>query len=303
MDNVLHKMPAENESQYIWRVGQAKDSGLIDSTWEELTPILNAQCGISEEDFRGSSAWRKRYRVMQQAWDDVFSQQKFTNEHTETIQEHTRELEKAKIKLQTEKLEYNRWLREEARDELICERICNAIRDLAPLEVPQVLYSNDNISNNKDAALVISDQHYGAEFTIKGLFGETLNEYSPEIFEARMWDLLNQVIEICLKEGFDSLNATSELLLTVLAASAQEESKTKSNSMNWSLEKRFDNHNFLTPVLLGYDHDEDGNLTVNPTEANTVKLMFYSFLAGFSLTQVAELLNELGRPSKKGNVN
>lgn len=104
-------------------------------------------------------------------------------------------------------------------------------------------------------------------------------------------------------EGFDSLNATSELLLTVLAASAQEESKTKSNSMNWSLEKRFDNHNFLTPVLLGYDHDEDGNLTVNPTEANTVKLMFYSFLAGFSLTQVAELLNELGRPSKKGNLN
>lgn len=44
-------------------------------------------------------------------------------------------------------------------------------------------------------------------------------------------------------EGFYSLDATSELLLTVLAASAQEESKTKSNSMNWSLEKRFDNPN------------------------------------------------------------
>ena len=52
-------------------------------------------------------------------------------------------------------------------------------------------------------------------------------------------------------EAFDSLDATSELLLTVLAASAQEESKTKSNSMNWSLEHRFDNGNYLTPVLLG----------------------------------------------------
>ena len=60
MDNVLQRLPNENESQYIWRVGQAKDNGLIDSTWEELSPILNAQCGISEEDFRGSSAWRKR---------------------------------------------------------------------------------------------------------------------------------------------------------------------------------------------------------------------------------------------------
>jgi len=103
-------------------------------------------------------------------------------------------------------------------------------------------------------------------------------------------------------EGFYSLDATSELLLTVLAASAQEESKTKSNSMNWSLEKRFDNFNFLTPVLLGYDHDKDGNLIVNPTEANTVKLMYYAFLAGFNLTETAQLLNELGRPSKKGNV-
>lgn len=103
-------------------------------------------------------------------------------------------------------------------------------------------------------------------------------------------------------EGFYSLDATSELLLTVLAASAQEESKTKSNSMNWSLEKRFDNFNFLTPVLLGYDHDEDGNLVVNPSEANTVRLMFYSFLAGFSLGETAQLLNELGRSSKKGNV-
>jgi hypothetical protein len=204
MDEILQKLPNENESQYIWKVGQAKDSGLIESTWEELTPILNAQCGIREEDFRGSSAWRKRYRVMQQAWDDVFSLQKFSNEHTEALQEHTRELEKAKIKLQTEKLEYNRWLREEARDELICERICKAIGELEPLCVPPTIYTTDHAV--MDAALIISDQHYGAEFAIKGLFGETLNEYSPEIFEARMWDLLNQVIKICNKEHISTLH-------------------------------------------------------------------------------------------------
>jgi hypothetical protein len=58
MDQILQKLPNENESQYIWKIGQAKDSGLIDSTWEELTPILNTQCGISEEAFIGSSAWR-----------------------------------------------------------------------------------------------------------------------------------------------------------------------------------------------------------------------------------------------------
>jgi hypothetical protein len=205
MDQILQKLPNENESQYIWKIGQAKDSGLIDSTWEELTPILNTQCGISEEDFRGSSAWRKRYRVMQQAWDDVFSQNKFTDEHTEALQEHTRELEKAKIKLQTEKLEYNRWLREEARDELICERICDAIKKLPKLDIPP-LHSIDDFFVSNDAALIISDAHYGAEFTIKGLFGEVLNEYSPEVFETRMWDLLEQVVSICKKENVSTLH-------------------------------------------------------------------------------------------------
>lgn len=208
MENILQRLPSENESQYIWRVGQAKDSGLIDSTWEELCPILNTQCGISEEDFRGSSAWRKRYRVMQQAWDDVFSKQQFTDEHLDDFDVKKRELAKEKIKLQTEKLEYNRWLREEARDELICERICAAIRDLPPLDIPDILpaHIEGRVYGNRGGCLLIADPHYGVDLKITGLFGEILNEYSPEIFESRMWDLLTQVIDICEKEGFTSLN-------------------------------------------------------------------------------------------------
>lgn len=208
MDNVLQRLPNENESQYIWRVGQAKDSGIIDNTWEELTPILNTQCGISEEDFRGSSAWRKRYRVMQQAWDDVFSKQQFVNEHLDDLDAKKRELAKEKVKVQTEKLEYNRWLREEARDELICERICAAIRDLPPLDIPEILPAHvaGRIHGNREGCLLIADPHYGVDLKIKGLFGEVINEYSPEIFESRMWDLLTQVVDICEKEGFTSLN-------------------------------------------------------------------------------------------------
>lgn len=203
MDQMLQKNLDENESQYIWRVGQAKDAGLLDATWEQLSPILNTQLGIDETEWRGESAWRKKYRVMQQAWDDVFSKQKFTSSHLDELDVKTRELKKEKIKLQTEKLEYNRWLREEARDELICEKICEAIKTLPPLEVPSRIIP---VHSNREGVLLLADAHYGVEFKIVGLFGEVLNEYSPEIFEARMWDLLNQVIEICKKEGFTSLN-------------------------------------------------------------------------------------------------
>lgn len=208
MDNILQKRVDENESEYIWRIGQAKDCGALDRTWEELTPTLNAQCGIDEADYRGESAWRKRYRVMQQAWDDVFSKRQFSESHYSELDIKKRELEKAKIKLQTEKLEYNRWLREEARDELIVERISEAIKTLPPLDVPEVLPAHiaGRVYANREGCLLIADAHYGVDLKITGLFGETINEYSPEIFENRMWNLLEQVIDICEKEGFTTLN-------------------------------------------------------------------------------------------------
>ena len=203
MNDILKKLPEENEDQYIWKVGQAKDANLIDSTWEELTPRLNAELGIEETEWRGSSAFRKAYRWMQRAYDNVFRQNGFIGTQGDELDVKKRELEKAKIKLQTEKLEYNRWLREDARDELICEKICETIKTLPPLEIPKRIIPTHF---HREGVLLLADAHYGAEFKIVGLFGEVLNEYSPEIFEARMWDLLNQVVEICDKEGFTSLN-------------------------------------------------------------------------------------------------
>ena len=208
MSDILKKLPEENEDQYIWKIGQAKDAGLIDSTWEDLTPRLNTELGIEETEWRGSSAFRKAYRWMQRAYDNVFRQNGFVGVQGDELDVKKRELEKEKIKLRTEKLEYNRWLREEARDELICERIVEAIRELPPLDVPKILpaHIEGRVYNDRAGCLIFADTHYGVDLKVTGLFGEVINEYSPEIFERRMWGLLTQVIDICEKEGFTSLN-------------------------------------------------------------------------------------------------
>ena len=208
IQEILKKLPSENEAQYIFRIGQAKQNNLIDDTWEALSPILNRELGYEEEDWKGSSAWRKRYRNYLEAYEQIFTKENFTESYLSSIQEHKRELAKEKIKVQTEKLEYNRWLREEARDELICERICQAIKELPPLDIPNILPANvvGRIHGKREGCLLIADPHYGVDLKITGLFGEVINEYSPEIFESRMWDLLTQVIDICQKEGFTSLN-------------------------------------------------------------------------------------------------
>ena len=102
-------------------------------------------------------------------------------------------------------------------------------------------------------------------------------------------------------EHIYTLDNTSEMMLAVLSAAAQEESHTKSEIMNISIEQRFSRGIFLTPKLLGYDVGEDGNLEINKEEAETVKLCFYLFLNGFPTSEIAEIMMQLARPTKPGN--
>ena len=79
-----------------------------------------------------------------------------------------------------------------------------------------------------------------------------------------------------------SLKDDSQMALSFQATMAQEESHIRSRSMETSLRMRLDGGLPLTPKLLGYSHDADGNLVVNPDEAPTVKLIFYMYLYGYS---------------------
>ena len=98
-----------------------------------------------------------------------------------------------------------------------------------------------------------------------------------------------------------TLDSNGRMILTILASVAEEESQSKSIIMNWSIDRRFSRGLFLTPALLGYDQDEDGSLVVNQDEAQTVKVIYYLYLNGFSFTEIAELLTEYGRKTKLGN--
>lgn len=103
-------------------------------------------------------------------------------------------------------------------------------------------------------------------------------------------------------ENIFTLDENSEMSLSFIATLAQEESHTKSEIMNSSIEMRFKRGIFLTPKLLGYDHDEDGNLVINEEEAKTIRLIFFSYLYGYSSQQIADALTDLERVTKRGNM-
>ena len=80
-------------------------------------------------------------------------------------------------------------------------------------------------------------------------------------------------------EGIYTLNDNTEMSLSFTATIAQEESHIKNSIMNSSIEMRFGRGIVLTPVLLGYDHGGNGKLTINQSEAKTVRLIFFMYLS------------------------
>ena len=80
------------------------------------------------------------------------------------------------------------------------------------------------------------------------------------------------------KENINSLSGDGELMLTILASFAQEESRSLSENVKWGIRKRFEkgdpcNRN----PILGYEWVDD-KLVVVPEEAEIVKRIFRNFL-------------------------
>lgn len=203
--NDFKRLENENFHKYIWRMDELVQSGKY-KNWKEITPFVNTELfGDDETQYRDESAYRKAVKYARDFYEaGVFGVDE--DEYYQKLQNEKREIQKVKAQVQTEKIEYSKWLREEARDELITEKICNAVASLPPLDIPEHI---SPIHNNRSYALVFGDEHYGVEFELRGLFGDILNAYSPEIFEKRMWDLFDQTIEIVQKENIDILNVFS----------------------------------------------------------------------------------------------
>ena len=166
------RFEGETDEELIFRICNDKEQM---GSWQDVANVINELTG---NDY-GESTYRKKYQAFQKMLSANQSKFVDSDAQLQEIQVQKRELEKAKVKLQTEKLEYARWIREEARDELITEKICEAITTLPSLEIPQYIQP---VHNTRAYALVFGDEHYGAEFELKGLLGEVTSE-------AEVWNI------------------------------------------------------------------------------------------------------------------
>ena len=93
------------------------------------------------------------------------------------------------------------------------------------------------------------------------------------------------------EQNIHTQSADGELMLTILASYAQEESCSVSENMKWRVRKNFSEGIPWNVVILGYRFDGK-KLVIHPEEAEIVRSIFTMYLSGYGYEAIAKILNE-----------
>lgn len=173
----------------------AKINGSSDDDWQDIVDRYNLD--ISRESLR------KAQRLVPFGGNFVkrYYEDKYNNLNKITLDSSDFETKKSlkakdeRAKTQAEKIELNKWIRENARDELITEKICDAIKALDKLDTPAPIVKPEHDKRPIQYALFFGDAHFGVEYELRDIHNRVINAYSPEIFYDRMSILLSKIVD------------------------------------------------------------------------------------------------------------
>ena len=98
------------------------------------------------------------------------------------------------------------------------------------------------------------------------------------------------------KESINTMDAKGEVLITIMALLAQQESQSLSQNVKLGLQFRYQrgevqvNHS----RFLGYTKDENGRLVIDPEQAEVVRRIYREYLDGYSTDKIAAGLERDG---------
>ena len=102
------------------------------------------------------------------------------------------------------------------------------------------------------------------------------------------------------REGIYAASSEGEIMLSILASFAQEESESNSKNVTWALRERYKEGIPSAKVAYGYKWTGTEFVIVEE-EAYVVRTTFENFLKGISPEKTAELLDEQGYRSRNGS--
>lgn len=104
------------------------------------------------------------------------------------------------------------------------------------------------------------------------------------------------------KENIHLIDGQGEVMLTIMAALAQDESRSISENVTWGIRYKFKNGKFSLPYkhFLGYRKGADGFPEIVEEEAVIIRRIYKLYLEGTSPSGIAAILNDEEIPSPSG---
>lgn len=122
-------------------------------------------------------------------------------------------------------------------------------------------------------------------------------------------DMVRQLRELNVavyfeQENINTLSSTSDLELSIAAALADADLVRYSENMKWSIAHKYANGVIsVGNGLYGYRMTKDNELVPHPEESQIVKLIYDKYLNGESYDKIANTLDSMGVPTKKGTAS
>lgn len=197
----LHRLEGENEEQFIFRLGSAKDSGNLDMSWDEIADIINKEFRTDESEYRSEAAYRKPYSQAKRFFEaNVFKTYTDEDSYFKELKLQKQELEKEKVKTRDERNELKRVIREEARKESYKEQILRSISEYhcTPLAYDESKQFTGILKTDNDLIISCTDIHAGIE--IDNYF----NKFNEDVLRDRFNQYLDKIFEVQLRHGSEN---------------------------------------------------------------------------------------------------
>ena len=138
------------------------------------------------------------------------------------------------------------------------------------------------------------------------IFTKSISRFARNTLDCLKYIRLLKEINIPVffeKESINTMDAKGEVLITIMASLAQQESESLSKNTKMGIQYRFQQGKVMVNAkhFLGYDKDEEGHLIINPAEAEIIKRIFREYLEGFSCQKIARGLERDGILTSRGN--
>ncbi len=104
------------------------------------------------------------------------------------------------------------------------------------------------------------------------------------------------------RENIHSISGDGEVMLSILASFAQEESYSVSENCKWRIRKRFADGELVNlRFIYGY-HIVKGVIQIDQEEAEIVRMIFRDYIDGMGCSLIAKKLREMGVQKMRGGI-